>query len=255
MAVNAGMLGVSQVIFAVFVEAGPGSRADREQTLLRVQCPVGLNKKSTLDSLFGWRFNLDRLLQMKMNVPDPSLQITTLLTIAERLTSRDPLFRHRLHTVNTENNLHGLVTQRQIGEFWSYLVAEVRELEVVTGRDGSAAAVTQKTDKQGLSAVGIECEYFKKDLGCRQSSLCSYKHAKLLARQGKCCNCGALGHRASECSRPKQQQRERTEKRESQNPRISQALKMPTKVEIENVSKSWQQLFVKLWVILIQVYL
>ena len=181
---NAGMLGVSQVIFAVFVEAGPGSRADREQTLLRVQCPVGLNKKSTLDSLFGWRFNLDRLLQMKMNVPDPPLQITTLLTIAERLTSRDPLFRH---TVNTESNLHGLVRQRQIGEFWSYLVAEVRELEVVTGRDGSAAAVTQKTDKQGLSAVGIECEYFKKDLGCRKRSLCSYKHAKLLARQGKCC--------------------------------------------------------------------
>ena len=113
MAVNAGMLGVSQVIFAVFVEAGPGSRADREQTLLRVQCPVGLNKKRTLDSLFDWRFNLDRLLRMKLNVPDPSLQITTLLTIVERLTSRDPLFRHRLHTVITENNLHGLVRQRQ----------------------------------------------------------------------------------------------------------------------------------------------
>ena len=34
-------------------------------------------------------------------------------------------------------------------------MAEVRELEVVTGRDGSAVAVTKKTDKQGLSAVGI----------------------------------------------------------------------------------------------------
>ena len=36
MAMNAGLFGVSQVIFAVFVEAGLGSRADREQTLLRV---------------------------------------------------------------------------------------------------------------------------------------------------------------------------------------------------------------------------
>ena len=62
MAMNAGLLGVSQVIFAVFVEAGPGSRADREQTLLRVQHPVDLNKKSILDNLFDWRFNLDRLL-------------------------------------------------------------------------------------------------------------------------------------------------------------------------------------------------
>ena len=59
-------------------------------------------------------------------------------------------------------------------------MAEVRELEVVTGRDGSAAAVTQKTDKQGLSAVGIECEYFKKDLGCRQGSWCSYKQCEVV---------------------------------------------------------------------------
>ena len=141
-----------------------GTRADREQTLVRVQCPVGLNKKSTLDSLFDWRFNLDRLLRMKMKVPDPSLQITTLLTIVERLTSRDPLFRHRLHTVITENNLHGFVRQRQILEFWSNLVADVRELEVVIGRGGSAAAVTQKTDKPGLSAVGIECEFLRRIL-------------------------------------------------------------------------------------------
>ena len=45
-------------------------------------------------------------------------------------------------------------------EFWSYLVAEVTELEVVSGRDARAAAVIQKTDKEGLSAIGIECEYF-----------------------------------------------------------------------------------------------
>ena len=46
-----------------------------------------------MDNLFDWKFNLDRLMRMKMNVPDPSLQITTLLTIVERLTSKDPLFR------------------------------------------------------------------------------------------------------------------------------------------------------------------
>ena len=109
----------------------------------------------------------------------------------------------------------------------------MRELEVVTGRDGSAAAVTQKTDKQGLSAVSIECDFLKKDLGCRQGSLCSYKHAKMLARQGKCCNCGPLGHRACECSRPKNN--EKGQKRESQNPRISQALKVPAEYERENV--------------------
>ena len=33
------------MFFVVFVDAGRGSRADREQTLLRVQCLVGLNKE------------------------------------------------------------------------------------------------------------------------------------------------------------------------------------------------------------------
>ena len=91
MATNACLLGVFQLIFAVFAEAGPGSRADREQTLLRVQCLVGSNKKSTLDNLFGWRFNCHRLFRMKMNAPDPSIQITTLLAIVEKLTAKDPL--------------------------------------------------------------------------------------------------------------------------------------------------------------------
>ena len=61
MAMNVCLFGVSPLIFD-FAEAGLGSRADRGQTLLRVQCPVGVNKKSTLDILFAWRFNLDRLL-------------------------------------------------------------------------------------------------------------------------------------------------------------------------------------------------
>ena len=65
MAMNACLLRFSQLIFAVFVEAGLGSRADKDQTLLRAQCPVGLNKKSTLDNLVVWRFNLDHLWRMK----------------------------------------------------------------------------------------------------------------------------------------------------------------------------------------------
>ena len=85
---------------------------------------------------------------MKINVPDPSLQITTQLDIVEKLTSKDPLFRHRLHAVITENNLHGLVRQRQTLEFWSYLVAEVTELEVVIAGDVRAAAMIQRDAKK-----------------------------------------------------------------------------------------------------------
>ena len=65
-----------------------------------------------------------------MTVPDPKVQITTLLSIVENLTSNDPLFRHLLHAVITENNRHGLVGTKT--NFRILVVsAEVRDLEVV----------------------------------------------------------------------------------------------------------------------------
>ena len=38
----------------------------------------GCEPKGTLHNLFDWRSNLDRPVRMKKNVPDPSLEITTL---------------------------------------------------------------------------------------------------------------------------------------------------------------------------------
>ena len=60
---------------------------------------------------------------------------------------------------------------------------------------------------------------------------------KLLPKQGKCHNCGALGHRANDCARPKPQHEEKTEERESQNPKVAQMLEVADESEKENVSK------------------
>ena len=89
------------MIIAVFVEAG-GSITDKEQTLLRVQCP-GLKKKSILDNLFELKLHLDKPSRMKMIASNLSLQITTRLAIVEKLISKDPRLRHRLRTVITES--------------------------------------------------------------------------------------------------------------------------------------------------------
>ena len=175
---------------------------------------------------------------MKKNVPDPSLQITNRPAIVENLTSKDPLLRHRLHAVTTENNLHGLVRQRPTLEFWSYLVAEVREREFVIAGDVRVAAMIQRDAKKASNAGEIECEYFMKDGRCRQGCLCPNKHVRLLPNQEKCHNCSGIGHRTNDCSRPKRtQQKETTEKRDFQKPKVAQVLEVTEESERESVSK------------------
>ena len=62
----------------------------------------------------------------------------------------------------------------------------------------------------------IECGFFKGDGGCKQGGLCPNMHVRFLPTQEKCYNCGANGHRAKVCLRPKQsQQRATTERRDS----------------------------------------
>ena len=67
--------------------------------------------------------------------------------------------------------------------------------------------VTQKTDKQGLSAVGIECEYFSEGSGMQARQFVFLQACEVVGQDKESATIvEALGHRASECSRPKQQQ-------------------------------------------------
>ena len=103
--------------------------------------------------------------------------------------------------------------------------------------DVRVAAMIQRNAKK-VSIVGeIECEYFKRDGGCRQGSLCPNKHVRM-PKQGKCFNCGGIGHGANDCSRPKRtQQKATTGQRDFQKPKVAQALEVADEKERESVSK------------------
>ena len=71
-----------------------------------------------------------------------------------------------------------------------------------------------------------------------KEGLCPNKHVRLLSMQGKCYNCGGLGHRSNDCSQPKRtQQKETTEKRDFQKPKIAQASEVADESARESVSK------------------
>ena len=157
---------------------------------------------------------------MKMIVPDPSLQFASLVSTVDKLTSKDPLFLHRLHAVITEKISE--VRERE------------RELEVVVPGDVRVAAMTQRDSKKASNVSEIEGGYFMTDGGCRRGGLCSNKHVKHLPKQGKCCNCGGTGHRAIEC---RTQLKEPTEKRNFQKPKVSRAVEVAEESERESVSR------------------
>ena len=126
-----------------------------------------------------------------------------------------------------------------IGEIrTSYIVSEARELEVLISGNVRIAAVKQKAVAKVSNEIEIECEFFKRDGGCKeevcvQTCMCDFRPCKrnvaIVARmdiEQKCV-----------FDQKQSQQRATTERRDSQKPKVAQVSEMRDESEKESVSK------------------
>ena len=59
----------ASLMFSVLTHASRGSHADRDFTLRAVQHPPFCTAGRTVQSLNDWRFNLERLVQLRLSLP------------------------------------------------------------------------------------------------------------------------------------------------------------------------------------------
>ncbi|CAK0788136.1 unnamed protein product, partial [Prorocentrum cordatum] len=132
------MTSTVDILFGAFVEAGPGTSADKDYTLDAVSKGRAVEKQNTCEELQRWMLNVTRLASLGVNAPDPSVQLTTLKTIVAKMVESDQEVKHRYYGFLVFHGLSGGVcTQAQVDELWRYLSAEAREFAGGASSEGS----------------------------------------------------------------------------------------------------------------------
>ena len=140
---------VSELLFAAMVDAGPGTRRDRDQVHKAVSSAGASEVRETYAALQKWKFDLTRLLRLGMQPPDPTLQAETLRTMVKKMSEKDQAFQYRMHAYQMSSGMFGMVTQVQVDEFWKFLSAEAREVQGAKEEKGAKEPQGVDPDREG----------------------------------------------------------------------------------------------------------
>ena len=140
---------VVELIFSAMVDAGPGTRRDREVLHKAVAAAPSSEVKDVFTTLQTWRFDYQRLVRLGMQPPDPSLQADTLRAMVKKMAEKDQAFQYRLHAYQMNTGMFGMVTQTQVDEFWKFLSSEAREVQGPTNADPHAKSLDVKGKGKG----------------------------------------------------------------------------------------------------------
>ncbi|CAK0860304.1 unnamed protein product, partial [Prorocentrum cordatum] len=91
------MTSTVDILFGAFVEAGPGTFADKDYALDAVSKGRAVEKQNTYEELQRWMLIVTRLASLGVNAPDPSVQLTTLKTIVAKMVESDQEVKHRYY--------------------------------------------------------------------------------------------------------------------------------------------------------------
>ena len=86
----------SDVLFQALVDAGPGTEADRADTLKAVVAKAAVPVQSIYDKLHRWRFDMQRLQALGVAPPDPSVQKGVITSFITKYRSKKLFFRRRI---------------------------------------------------------------------------------------------------------------------------------------------------------------
>ena len=82
-----------------------------------------------------------------------------------------------------------------------------KDAAAATSTSAAATATNGGKDGKGKGRPPVDktklCNLFKTENGCKFGGQCSFWHDKLEAKDGRCFNCGSLGHSSATCDKPR----------------------------------------------------
>ena len=104
----------AEVLFQALVDAGPGTETDRADTLKAVMAKAPtVPAQSVYAKLHRWRFDMQRLRQLGVAPPDPSVQKAVITSFATKMTEANTEFAYRLNAYKLTKNLQGQLHSRR----------------------------------------------------------------------------------------------------------------------------------------------
>ena len=212
------LMGSCAIIFKVMCKFQPGGTSEKQQLLSYLVGPDQVTTSAgAVKALRKWRRWLARALELKLSVPDPSLQVRGLDLLAPPLSSTAAF---RIQTFRTQALLDQSPSQEKVYQYSELLLAEAEEAVLSTGTDKGKRQTVARADEQkgkggtkdgkgGAKGVGSGetpvCRLWKTDDGCRYGKACRFVHSALTPSDKRCFVCSSVNHRKAECPHAKHQ--------------------------------------------------
>ena len=217
---------VSGLLFRLHVLYAPGSAAERASILRHLEGSPGTTSVvDTVTALRRWRRLLQRAEEMHVAIPDPSVLLKAIETMAAKAIDANPELKFRLSLSKSQLHLQYRPTLENVLRYYNHVSAELQQAAPTRPPSSQATSTTQDGAKlKGMNATGnaagtgeagsparrsaeagtsskVPCRFFASDNGCTKGQACKFDHtfATKEAKRNRCWFCGSTKHVQKEC--------------------------------------------------------
>ena len=198
-----------------------------------IEPDIKYNGSEALEGLKTWQRRLLRAKELRLNIPDASILLSSVDRITEKSTKKDARKSFRLETLREQLKVDITPTEESVENLSKFIQAELEEaintqldpkikaLNITDPKGGKGKDVagwTVKGSPKGKNGKGKDdakgkgkkgksepCKWFSLEEGCRFGQTCKGYHRMLKPEERKCYGCGSEEHHAQECDRPKRE--------------------------------------------------
>ena len=250
--------GLLAVVARLYVIYAPGGLNEREIGLRHIQDPSsGTTVKDTVDLLRKWSRWCDRMVELGGTLPDSALRVKALEKITRVVLQSNPDVAFRINLTRAALQIDSTPDDTKVTQLHAQMLGELETIVHRTGskdhdktpkdtlpaggakvrgvedspknqKGGKGNAKGSPNPKQAVGTEGTNptnnpCTFFTSPGGCKTGAECTFTHnwssIPAAERPQRCRNCGAKGHRASECKAGTKGEEKAKNKAPSANPK------------------------------------